>query len=268
MNIEGTETPWRWTSWRWSNEGCKLGLVNFNVTLVFQWQKYKDSRCGEDFFRDRTIEIEDMKTFFKKRTIKWKYEDTFECRRFKMKIRRLLLEAELWRFKLRRHFSEGDLNIEGTKTPWRWTPWRCRNEGCKLGLVNFNVTLVFQWQKYKDSRCGEDFQRQNYRDWRYEDIFQEKNYKMKIWRYIRMQKIKDEDTKTTCVEAELWRFKLRRHFSEGDIEHWRHTKTPWRCRNEGCKLGLVNFNVASAFQWQKYKDSRCGEDFQSQNYGD
>ena len=197
-----------------------------------------------------------MKTFFKKRTIKRKYEDTFECRRIKMKLRRLLLEAELWIFKLRRHFSEGDLNFECTKTPWR-----CRNEGCKLGLANFTVTLVFQWQKYKDSRCGEDFQRQNYREWRYEDIFQEKNYKMKIWRYIR---IKDEDTKTTCG-SRIMKLQVTKTFSEGDQNN-EGTKTPWRWSNEGCKLGLVNFNVTLVFQWQKYNDSRCGEDFQRQNY--
>ena len=83
--------------------------------------------------------------------------------------------SKIIKLQVTKTFSEGDPNNEGTKTPWRWS-----NEGCKLGLVNFNVTLVFQWQKYKDSRCGEDFQRQNYRDWRYEDIFQEKNYKMKI----------------------------------------------------------------------------------------
>ena len=65
MNIEGTKTPWRCR-----NEGCKLGLVNFNVALAFQWQKYKDSRCGEVFLRNRIIEIEDVKTFFKKRIIK------------------------------------------------------------------------------------------------------------------------------------------------------------------------------------------------------
>ena len=38
------------------------------------------------------------------------------------------------KIQVRKTFSEGDMNIEGTKTPWR-----CRNEGCKLGLVNFNV---------------------------------------------------------------------------------------------------------------------------------
>ena len=157
-----------------------------------------------------------MKTFFKKRTIKWKNEDTFEWRRLMMKIRRLLLEAELWRFKLRRHFSEGDPNNEVTKTPWR-----CRNEDCKLGLVNFNVTLVFQWQNYKDSRCGEDFQRQNYKDWRYEDIFQEKNYKMKIWRYIRMKKIKDGDTKTTCG-SRIIKLQVTKTFFRRRSEKWRH----------------------------------------------
>ena len=69
-----------------------------------------------------------------------------------MEIRRLLLKAELWRFKLRRHFSEGELNIEDKKTSWR-----CRTEGGKLGLVNFKILSAFQTQNYKDSRCGEDF---------------------------------------------------------------------------------------------------------------
>ena len=74
-----------------------------------------------------------------------------------------------------------------------------------------------------------------------------------------MQKNKDEEMKTTCG-SRIMKIKVTKTFSEGDM-NIEVTKTPWRCRNDGCVLGLVNFNVALAFQWQKYKDSRCGEDF-------
>ena len=127
--------------------------------------------------------------------------------------------SRITKLQVTKTFSVGDPNNEGTKTSWR-----CSNKGCKLGLVNFNVTLVFQWQKYKDSRCGEDFQRQNYKDWRYEDIFQVKNYKMKIWRYIRMKKINDEDTKTT-FGSRIMKIQVTKTFFRRRSEQWRHEDT-------------------------------------------
>ena len=177
-----------------------------------------------------------------------------------MKIRRLILKAELWRFKLRRHFSETELNIEDKKTSWR-----CRTEGCKLGLVNFKFLLAFQNQNYKDSRCGEDSKdrtkslkiRRDFSETerlRLEDtkrLFKSRIFKMKIRRLF--------------LKAELWRFKLRRHFSEGGL-NIEDKKTSWRCRTESGKLGLVDLKVLLAFQTQNYKDSRCKRRFQRQNY--